>query len=441
MRLPLYLTSVVDRMNLEENVETFLKQNPPFKKKLLLGFSGGGDSLCLAHCLHKLGVDFELAHFDHGWRESSRKEVEDLKLWAKEREIPFHTRTTKARALSELAAREERYVFFEDVFAEGSYMALVLAHHRLDQAETVLKRVFESPRLTSMKGMQSVTFRKGMPIWRPLLKTPKSAIQSYINAYQLRPIEDETNLSPKYLRGRMRTSLFPMLSKEYGKEIEGPLCRLGDAAAKLEKYLDERIDGLVEIMGPFGSMWDLKSAHPFEVEYLLASLSANKGVVLSYHLINEILSALKEGKTNHRVSVADQTLIIDRMRLFWLTTNIPSFPEKVLTPNGEAQVGKWVWKVSSTPKGLRNEKGGWEQWWKGKISVTVREGVFSFHQNRGEFLKLSNSCKVPAFLRPSLPVLVEGEKPVKHFLTGELQAGGNVGGLCRTITLELKMEV
>ena len=117
-------------MDLEKNVETFLKQSSPFKKKLFLGFSGGEDSLVLAHCLDQMNVDFELAHFDHGWRENSDLEARNLKKWANSRNIPFHTMRSLSPVKSELAARTERYQFFEDLFATGKFEALLLAVNR-----------------------------------------------------------------------------------------------------------------------------------------------------------------------------------------------------------------------------------------------------------------------------------------------------------------------
>jgi tRNA(Ile)-lysidine synthase len=128
---------------MEFKVHQYLKQRGQFEKPLLVGFSGGPDSLALAQVLLQLGISFHLAHFDHGWREESAKECSELKLWAQERDIPFFTERAKVPDLTENGAREQRLAFFKKLYSQGTYEALVLAHHRQDLAETTLKRMLE----------------------------------------------------------------------------------------------------------------------------------------------------------------------------------------------------------------------------------------------------------------------------------------------------------
>lgn len=425
-------------MDLEKNVETFLKQTQPFKKKLLLAFSGGEDSLALAHCFYRMPVVFELAHFDHGWRMTSAKEAEELEAWAKERTIPFHIKKSACVRNSELAAREERYAFFEQLFSEGSYAALVLAHHKQDQAETILKRVLEGTHLTTLKGMQPISMRGNMSIWRPLLSVSKDCILSYITRHHLSPISDSTNLDPQYLRGKMRTSLFPKLSKEYGKEITDPLIRLGSYAKDLEDYLEENTIKTSPVTGPIGTMWDFQSAHPFEVTYVLSRFFRDRGFMPSHHILGQIVNALQQHRANFQITFANQMLIVDRGRIFWICHSVPQFPCVVKLEDQTLQSGKWTWKIHFSES---KNYAGWEEWWKGKISLTLPKGEYRLEPNCGAYSKISNSCKIPAFLRPSFPILTERGRPIKKFLTGR--------GCCEpideqnslTLSLELKMEV
>ncbi len=77
-----------------------------------------------------------------------------------------------------------------------------------------------------------------MTIWRPLLKIPKKDLYAYAEHNQLPFFKDETNEDPRFLRGRLRTHLFPYLSENFGKEVVPSLCRLSDYSIELEEFLE-----------------------------------------------------------------------------------------------------------------------------------------------------------------------------------------------------------
>ena len=117
-------------------------------------------------------LNLHVAHVDHGLRESSHTEAHYLQSNIA---LPFHTTRLQAPPNSNIEdwAREERYTYFRSVIKAIDGQALVVAHHLNDQAETVFKRVLEGANLTKLSGLQSVSHRFGMTVWRPLLGIAK----------------------------------------------------------------------------------------------------------------------------------------------------------------------------------------------------------------------------------------------------------------------------
>ena len=185
-----------------QDVKRMIGANWDGKSPVLLGYSGGPDSKALLYALLDCKAPIHIAHVDHGWRESSRKEALELKAEAESLNLPFHTirlESCETRNL-EAHARDQRLAFFQSLFEKIPFQALLLAHQRDDLAETALKRIFEGAHLPFLGGMSSISQYEGMPIWRPLLATPRDEILRFLNERKLRAIDDPTNRDPKFLR-------------------------------------------------------------------------------------------------------------------------------------------------------------------------------------------------------------------------------------------------
>lgn len=382
-------------MDLEKTIQFYLSQRGGLSgKPLLLGLSGGEDSLALAHCLLRLNISFHIAHFDHGWRESSQSEAEALQMWAAERQIPFYMARSSSPVCKEEAARGQRYAFFESIFDKAKFEALVLAHHQDDQVETVLKRVLEGASLPKLGGIKGVHQRGEMAIWRPILGVAKEKIRSYIKTHELTPIDDPTNRDPAYLRARMRTGLIPLLKEQLGKEITQSFLRLGRYGAELEDYLMRQTAELQPVEGPFGKWWDFSGRHPVEVRFVLRNIGAGQMVA------DQILEALAANKANHQVNFGGKELIVDRGNVF----------QKNHTPiEYKALIGP---PVEGKPQ-------DWRCWWQGKISINIPSGQVSFANLNAKFRKIQQQHQVPAFLRDTLPILCLDGEEAGEFLTGK----------------------
>lgn len=195
--------------------------------KLLLAFSGGPDSMALLHLLleakKELDFSLHLAHIDHGWREESREEAQTLQTLAKHLHLPFHLHRLEKMEGGDLEnrAREKRLTFFLSLHKQHHFQALLLAHHRGDQAETVFKRIAEGSGLKGLGGLYHERVLGDLPLWRPLLSIKKKELYAYLKRKRLDSFEDATNKDPRFLRSRMREELFPELEKIFGKKMEG----------------------------------------------------------------------------------------------------------------------------------------------------------------------------------------------------------------------------
>lgn len=182
--------------------------------------SGGPDSVCLVHILHKLedAFDFHLivAHFDHGLRPAEDDaETHFVSTLADSMKIPFET--AKGRLLGkrtsgsqEEASRNARYAFLEKVRKSHKAGKIALGHNLNDQAETVVMRLLRGSGPSGLAGIPPC--RNGFII-RPLIEIERTEIEQYLKAENLASITDSSNLATDYLRNRIRLEVMPLLAK------------------------------------------------------------------------------------------------------------------------------------------------------------------------------------------------------------------------------------
>ena len=280
-------------------------------KPLLLGFSGGPDSLALLHLLLECHVNLHVAHIDHGWRAESKEEAEILRQDVEGLKLPFHLKRLENIPMKENEAREARLIFFKEIYQKKECQALVLGHHGDDQSETVLKRILEGASLSALRGILPVSSLEGMQVWRPLLDVNKAEIRAWLNERDLKPIEDRTNLDHSYLRGKMRSSILPQLEDQFGKEVSGNLRRLGESARELSEYLSRKIEKYESLIieDREEKRVDLSGYYPlepFEIKAFLKKFSEKNKVFLSHAALQSLYAILVEGTLHKKVGAGDR---------------------------------------------------------------------------------------------------------------------------------------
>jgi len=209
------------------------------KAPIIVGVSGGPDSLCLLDMLVKAKLPVVAAHYNHNLRTESGKDADFVRQAASEYLIPFHlaegdvaAHAAQNKLSIEEAARQCRYRFLFDLAQNEAAEAVVVAHSADDQVETVLMHLLRGAGLSGLKG---IAYRSILPEWdakiplvRPLLGVWREDIMAYCDENGLHPVMDHTNLDTAYFRNRLRHELLPYL-KDYNPQIKQVLWRMAQS--------------------------------------------------------------------------------------------------------------------------------------------------------------------------------------------------------------------
>ena len=262
---------------------------------ILVGVSGGPDSLCLLDLLHSAGFFPVAAVFDHQLRPSSVREVQFVSEFSAHLNTAFFTAKSDVRDYAEKkklsieeAARICRYRFLFEKAREISAQAVAVAHHADDQIETVLMHFLRGSGMRGLRGMeyrQISEWDQKIPIVRPLLDFRKEEIEIYCEEKGFSPVRDETNLDNDYFRNRIRNELIPIL-RDYNPGIKDVIWRTADTIREDEKFLNQLTEDYWEKLD--------KKTGPGFILFETKQLSlCPKG--LQRRLVRKALSTIKPG--------------------------------------------------------------------------------------------------------------------------------------------------
>jgi len=204
--------------------------------KIVVGVSGGPDSVCLLDILVNLAkkrkFELSVAHINYGLR---GRDSDNDEIFVRELAQKYNLKieVLNAKKESKISSTENnlrniRYDFFRKIIKENNFNLIAVAHNQDDQAETMLMRLIRG---SGLLGLRSI-LPKNNNIIRPLLDISRGEIIDYLNENKLSYRIDKTNKENKFLRNKIRNKLIPILEKEYNPALKKTLAEAASSIAQ-----------------------------------------------------------------------------------------------------------------------------------------------------------------------------------------------------------------
>ena len=203
---------------------------------VVVGFSGGPDSLCLLESLRQLREELGIrtlaaVHVNHMYRgEAADRDEAFCEAYCRERGILFRAERADVESLAkewkvgtEEAGRKVRYGAFARMAEELGGAKIAVAHNREDQGETLFLRIVRG---TGTAGLCGIDYKRKDGVIRPLLDCSRKDIEAFLREEGLEPCIDHTNLEPVYTRNMARLDVIPYINEKMGGDLTGSLAKL-----------------------------------------------------------------------------------------------------------------------------------------------------------------------------------------------------------------------
>ncbi|MBL7851521.1 MAG: tRNA lysidine(34) synthetase TilS [Cyclobacteriaceae bacterium] len=316
--------------------------------RVLLAVSGGLDSMVMLHLFRAAGYTVGVAHGNFGLRGGESEGDEAfVESYCRKHALPFYSKRFDTKNYAEshklsvqMAARELRYAWFNDLLLEGHYHWLATAHHLNDNVETVLLRWSHGSGLDQLTGIP----RKNDRIIRPLLFASREEIAAFARSAGIAWREDTSNLATNYQRNFMRHEVIPKL-KEINPSLEATFSL---SLEKLEGAYELMRRGLEQLRDSM-TRWEGKN---LVVDKPLLLLLQNPGYILyawlreygfEYERCKQMAAAAADGQTGTRFLSVSHMAVLDRETILIAPRDREEYHDVLVEDwQDKAALGPWV---------------------------------------------------------------------------------------------------
>ena len=220
--------------------------------RLVLGVSGGPDSISLLNVLYDINNDKNInlnfniivAHVNHLIRKEAESDEKFVKEFCKKRNIEFFSKKIDVPNISksqkigtEEAGRNERYKFFYELLEKTNSNKIAIAHNKNDRAETIIMNLLRGSGISGLKGIEA----KRGKIIRPLIECERYEIEDYCIQQNIEARIDKTNFVNDCTRNKIRNVVIPYIKEEFNPNIIETLDRLSSLVIEEDKYFEEKV--------------------------------------------------------------------------------------------------------------------------------------------------------------------------------------------------------
>jgi len=369
---------------IEQKILNFVNVNNLWTgdSKLLLAVSGGADSVGLVEILislkasGKINSDFHIAHINHLLRdEKSFEDEEYVKSLAKKHNLPatclrIDVKTyAKEKKLSiETAARNLRLNSLGKIARQNNCSAIATAHHKNDNAETVIHRLLRGTGFKGLAGIRPKISLNGIIFIRPLLCLCRSEIEDYLSSQNIKWQTDHTNTDCRFTRNRIRHRVIPHIQKQSTADIADLLFKLSQKTLKLYEKIEKDAKSFTVNSAEFNNQHRL-----LQIE-IIQRLLEQSGVGLQKFTnchYNKIMTFIAEAKTGKSLQLPTGAIIQKTRNGFFI--GFPKKPtqtnEQVVLPTpGKVRFAGWTIETEIVPaskisiSSIKNKNDDFVEW-------------------------------------------------------------------------------
>ncbi len=237
-------------MIIKDKVIQTIQKNKLIEKgdKIVLGVSGGPDSMAMLNILNEIKEDMKIeifvAHINHMIREEAIDDEKYVQNYCAKHNIEFYAKRINVKEIAnnnkigtEEAGRNVRYAFFEEIKNKTNSNKIAIAHNKNDKIETIIMNLLRGSGLSGLKGIEPIRDNKYI---RPLIDCERDEIENYCKENSLNPRIDKTNLENDYTRNKIRNIVIPYIKQEFNPNIIETINRLSCVATDESDFIEKQ---------------------------------------------------------------------------------------------------------------------------------------------------------------------------------------------------------